>query len=114
MSKRRSSPTDDLLGNIPRKTPEPDTPEKDRKIPKEKDSKIAKKQNAKEEKKKSNTYYLTEDTFWRLDEAKAKLRRMSGENISKSDIIEWALVIALDELDQRGEDSYLAIKISKL
>lgn len=66
-----------------------------------------------EQKKIGNTYYLTPDTHWRLDAAKAQLRRATGKMISKSDIVEMAVTAALDEFEQRGENSYLAILLSK-
>lgn len=80
---------------------------------KQSDSKSSKADDSNELVKKGNTYYLTEDTYWRLDAAKAKLRRMTGKNISKSDIVEAALLQAFGELDTRGNDSYLAILLSK-
>lgn len=80
---------------------------------KQPDSKSSKADDSNEPVKKGNTYYLTEDTYWRLDAAKAQLRRMTGENISKSDIVEAALLQAFSELETRGDDSYLAILLSK-
>lgn len=74
------------------------------------DSKAAGQQSSE---KVKNTYYLTADTDYRLDLARAELRRITGEKVSKSDIIEAALKGALDDFEQTGRGSYLAILLSK-
>ena len=74
------------------------------------DSKTAK---GKGEEKVKNTYYLTQETDARLEMARVILRGITGEKLSKSDIIEAALVSALNELDTRSEESYLAVLLSK-
>lgn len=74
------------------------------------DSKTAKE---KSEEKVKNTYYLTQETDARLEMARVILRGITGKKLSKSEIIEAALVSALNELDTRGEQSYLAVLLSK-
>ena len=74
------------------------------------DSKTAKEKG---EEKVKNTYYLTQETDARLEMARVILRRITGEKLSKSEIIEAALVIALNELDARNEESYIAVLLSK-
>lgn len=56
-----------------------------------------------------NTYYLSADTDHRLEMARVTLRHMSGKKLSKSDILEGALRLALDDLESQGKDCPLAI-----
>jgi hypothetical protein len=58
------------------------------------------------------TVYLSEDTAYGLDEAKGSLRRLlkpdRARTITKSSIVEAALSLALQELQEKQEDSSLA------
>lgn len=63
------------------------------------------------------TYYLSLDTLDRLEDGWLKLRRMADReqrtSISKSLILDLALQIALDGLEQKGSGSELAGRILK-
>lgn len=63
-------------------------------------------------KKIGNTYYLTQETSYQLEEAKLQLRRLTESKVSKSDIIEAALILAMEELSTRGGRSQLSILLS--
>jgi hypothetical protein len=71
---------------------------------------------ASEEKKKSTLYFAPE-TVYALDEAKLQLRRMLEPDnlkaISKSSIAEAALLLALQDLAKKGEDSAIARLLAK-
>lgn len=63
-----------------------------------------------EEKKVKVTYYLAANVVDRLDLAQVKLRPLTGKRgheLSKSAIVEAALRLALEELEELGEDSQL-------
>ncbi len=61
------------------------------------------------------THYLREEVLADLVDAKARIAEMfdleSGKGISKSDIINQALLIVLREFEEKGERSLLAEKI---
>jgi hypothetical protein len=63
------------------------------------------------------TYYLGLETLDGLEEGWLQLRRLTGReqrtSISKSLILETALQIALEELEQAGRESKLASRILK-
>ncbi len=71
---------------------------------------------ASEEKKKSTLYFAPE-TMYALDEAKLQLRRMLEPDnlkaISKSSIAEAALLLALQDLTEKGKDSAIARLLAK-
>ena len=108
MVKRKETPDilRDLLGEEPSNLPQ--------KPAKKQDAKPAKQQPEQEEKVKA-TYYLTLDMLDRLENAWLTLRRMADRkqrtSISKSQIIEIALQIALEGLEQSGSESELAHRI---
>lgn len=58
------------------------------------------------------TYYLSPETLDSLDEARLRLRKMAGRakrgQVSSSLIVEMALQMALEELEDKGEESQLA------
>jgi hypothetical protein len=58
------------------------------------------------------TVYLPEDTAYGLDEAKGSLRKLlkpdRARSITKSTIVEAALSLALQELQEKQEESSLA------
>jgi hypothetical protein len=60
-----------------------------------------------------NTYSLTVETNRRLEYARATLRGITDKKVTKSDIIDASLRAALDELETRGPDSYIAIMLSR-
>ena len=67
----------------------------------------------KEPAKVKNTYYLTAAIDKRLELARINLRELSGKKaISKSAIIEVSLRLAIDELEGRGKNSYLAMALT--
>ncbi len=49
--------------------------------------------------KKKLTLYITDDTAMQLDMAWMKIRHATGESLSRSDIIEAAILAALDDDD---------------
>lgn len=63
-----------------------------------------------EETKYRATIYFTQEMAERLDEALPQIKRLTGlrgHAVSRSAVVEAALVVALDELDQREERSGL-------
>lgn len=60
-----------------------------------------------------NTYHITQETTWRLEDAQLQLRRSTGEKLSKSEIIEAALILALDEYEEKKEASRIAILLAE-
>jgi hypothetical protein len=62
------------------------------------------------------TVYLTPNTAVSIDEAQAKLKRLTGmygHEVSKSAIVEAALGMAFEELEGEGENSRLVSLLSK-
>lgn len=57
------------------------------------------------------TYEFSEDTVDGLEEARIKLRKILGRRASRYEIVEAALQIAIEELDNRGSESQLALKL---
>lgn len=82
MGKRRETPNvlSDLLGD---------------KTPKKQNAKEAEGQSAKEAAKKKQTLYLSEETAVSLDRAWVDIRHQTGRAISRSDIIDAAIRLAL-------------------
>lgn len=118
--------TPDVLGSLLEEGSE--TPEsKDVKASKQQNGKASKQQNAKlleqfddilsaDEKTRSTLYFASETTY-ALEEAKLRLRKMlkpeNLKSISKSSIAEAALLLALQDLDERGENSDIARLLAK-
>jgi predicted component of type VI protein secretion system len=65
--------------------------------------------------KRKATYYLSEETLSRLEEAWFGLRQLADEgdkrSVSKSAIVEAALEDAIDDLESEGRDSTIARKL---
>lgn len=76
----------------------------------------SRKEEAPEEKIKA-TYYLSTEVVDALEDGWIKLRRISPTEsrgqVSKSLIVEQALLMALEDLKDKGKDSQLSRKISK-
>lgn len=68
---------------------------------------------AKEPPKVKNTFHFTEEAAFSLDELQLHLRRLTGKKLSKSEIVEEALMIAFDEWQTRKANSIIAIKMAK-
>lgn len=79
------------------------------------DSTTERQQDSKTEKpqKVKNTFHITQETTWRLEDAQLELRRSTGEKLSKSEIIEAALILALNEYEAKKDNSQIAILLSK-
>jgi hypothetical protein len=126
--------TPDVLGSLLEEESEAPA-SKDAKSSKQQSSKTSKQQSGKppeqqnakalerfddilsaDEKTRSTLYFASETTY-ALDEAKLRLRRMlkpeNLKSISKSSIAEAALLLALQDLDERGEDSDIARLLAK-
>lgn len=134
--------TPDVLGSLLEEESEAPA-SKDAKSPKQQSSKSSKQQSGKTSKQQSgkppeqqnakalerfddilsadektrSTLYFASETTYALDEAKLRLRRMlkpeNLKSISKSSIAEAALLLALQDLDERGEDSDIARLLAK-
>ena len=57
------------------------------------------------------TYEFSEDTVDGLEGARIKLRKILGRRASRYEIVEAALQIAIEELDDQGAESPLALKL---
>lgn len=71
-------------------------------------SSASQKQKRKVEKDRLPGPYVPADLSYALQEAQIQLRRMTGEKISQSLIIECALEICLRDFENRGSESGLA------
>lgn len=79
------------------------------------DSKLSKHQDSKPSKKKvRNTYSMDQETSYQLDEYKVKMRRLLDHNISKTEIVEAALLVAFREIERHGVKSDIAIELQKM
>ncbi|KAA3655912.1 MAG: hypothetical protein DWQ04_32550 [Chloroflexi bacterium] len=125
MSKRRSTPKlmDDLLsGNRPANTRKParqntgipaETPQEQPTVqPRQQQPSRYQTAPPVEEKAKA-TFYMAQDVQFDLDDAQIKLRRLAPryikkQQLSKSAIVEAALRLAFEELEQQGSNSQLA------
>ncbi len=125
MSKRRSTPKlmDDLLsGNRPANTRKPanqntSIPEE---LPQEQPAVQPRMQQtpryqtaSPDENKMKATFYIAQDVQFDLDDAQSQLRRLAPryvkkQQLSKSAIVETALRLAFEELEQQGTNSRLA------
>ena len=126
--------TPDVLGSLLEE--ESETPEsKDVKASKQQSSKTSKQQSGKASKQQNaklleqfddilsadektrSTLYFASETTYALEEAKLRLRKMlkpeNLKSISKSSIAEAALLLALQDLDERGENSDIARLLAK-
>lgn len=65
------------------------------------------------EEKVKATYYMATGTEQRLEAAWMKLRRMTGRKVSKSEIVEAAIRRAVQELDDRGDESELMKRLQE-
>lgn len=117
MDKRKETP--DILGDLlggesPRPSQEP-AKKQDSKPAMAGDGQRAEEPESEQGEKIKATYYLTLETLDRLEDGWLTLRRMADReqrtSISKSQIIETALQIALDGLEQQGPESELAGRI---
>lgn len=128
MSKRRSTPKlmDDLLsGNRPANTRKPakqntGIPEEPPQTPPQAQSRQPQSSQhrpqtppAYEEEKGKATFYLAQGVQYDLDTAQIQLRRLAPpyikkQQLSKSAIVEAALRIAYEDLEQKGPNSQLA------
>lgn len=126
MSKRRSTPKlmDDLLsGNRPVNTRKPASQEDGMASSTSKNSGQSSTRQTEryvpqaagpyEEEKGKATFYLAQDVQYDLDTAQIQLRRLAPryvkkQQLSKSAIVEAALRIAYEELEQKGSNSQLA------
>lgn len=114
MSDRKETP--DVLGSILGGPQEPEVepaskPESqiDRKTEKQKARKPEKQTEPVEEPKIKATHYLKQSTLYKLEEALIQLRRATdNRGLSRYEIVEEALQMALDELEAKGEKSQLA------
>lgn len=70
-------------------------------------------QPASEEPKLKATYYLSPGSLEALDEAWLKLRKMARARaqVSKSLIVERAILLAVEELKAKGDKSHIASKL---
>lgn len=71
-------------------------------------SRAAKESNSDVDKDRLPGPYVPSDLSYALQEAQLQLRRMTGEKISQSLIIECALEICLSDFDKRDDESGLA------
>jgi hypothetical protein len=82
-------------------------------IPKEQKVKTSKKSVKKRKKgtKRKTTHYLTEEVFENLDSAKKKIRTIVPEDlrtrVSKTQIVNRALMLILEEFETKGKNSKL-------
>ena len=78
-------------------------------------SKAAEEEPSGAEQKLKATYYLSPEAMDALEEAWLKLRKMAGQEdrakVSKSAIVETALLLAVAELEAKREQSQLASKL---
>lgn len=69
------------------------------------------------ESKDKATLYLSPQTAYDLELAKLELRRLVNpenlKDVTKSSITEVALVLALEDLEQRGKDSAIVAELEK-
>jgi hypothetical protein len=96
MTKRKETP--DLLDQIQRQVT---------------GKKPSKQQASKETPKVKNTYYFQQETSDRLDLLQVRLRQLTGEKLSKSEVIEAALLLALDDFDANRDQSDIATILLK-
>ena len=107
ISKKELKALHKLIGHAPQINKTPDKqPEKTKKIA------VRKK---KKEAKRKTTHYLSEEIFENLDSVQKKIRSIVPENlkskVSKSEIVNQALVLILKEFETKGEDSKLVRNI---
>ncbi len=125
MSKRRSTPKlmDDLLsGNRPANTRKPanqntSIPEESQQqqpvVPPRRQQTPRYQAAQPVEDKAKATFYIAQDVQFDLDDAQSQLRRLAPryikkQQLSKSAIVEAALRLAFEELEQQGPNSRLA------
>ncbi|HSH04737.1 MAG TPA: hypothetical protein VLL52_19655 [Anaerolineae bacterium] len=81
------------------------------------DSKPAKQQKEPEKAKPIKvTIYLDPEVADRIDEAQLRLKRITGKrghDVSKSIIVETALRLAFEDLEEAGEESLLAVAMKR-
>jgi hypothetical protein len=82
----------------------------DKKIAKQKDSNDAKVAN----KKIRNTYSMEKETSFLLDDLKLQFRRLLEENVSKTEIIEAAIIVASKQFERHGDDSEVVKEVLKM
>ena len=68
-----------------------------------------------DEEKSKVTFYLSQEAIDALEDGWLQLRRLAREraSVSKSGIVEQALLIALEELAGKGDESELAKRMAK-
>lgn len=102
LSKKRTE-TPDLMGDLMAAGYE-DKKQKARKPEKQQE----------EEPKIKATHYLRESTLFRLEQALTQLRiQTANRGLHRYDVVEEALQIALDELEQKGPESQLSQRLEK-
>lgn len=117
MNKRKETPDilGDLLGGQPTELPQEPAKKQDSKPAMASDGQQAEEPESEQAEKIKATYYLTLETLDRLEDGWLTLRRLADReqrtSISKSQIIETALQIALEGLEQQGPQSELAGRI---
>lgn len=89
-------------------------PTEDQKISKQasKNLKIQKSKNSRET--KSASYYIDFDAQMAIDELQLKLRRSTGEKVSKSEIVEAAIKTAFLDFESTGEASVFFNQLKKI
>jgi len=97
MSKRDKTP--DLMGDILSGKTQPE----------------AKRPEPEEDPKIKATHYLRESTLFRLEQALTHLRMETGNRgLHRYDIVEQALRIVLDDLEQNGAESALTRRLGQM
>ncbi len=90
-----------LLGN---------NPLGEKKIANRKDSKDDKKS----EKKIRNTYSMEKATSFLLDDLKLQFRRLLEDNVSKTEIVEAAIIVAARQFERYGDDSEVVKEVLRM
>ena len=109
MTKRKQTP--DVLGDILGGQEEPEE-QPARKPARQKARKTEKEP---EDPKIKATHYLRQSTLYRLDEGLLQLRRATdNRGLSRYEIVEEAIQMALDELEAEGDKSQLARRLKDI
>ncbi len=84
---------------------------------KKREKKAAKERRTKSRTRKKSTHYLTPENFAQLSSARAKIRQKvpngMKHKISKSQIVNEAIELVLQDLDAKGDKSILLEKLNK-
>ena len=107
MSKRKETP--DVLGSILGGQEEPER-QPARKVASQRDRETEK--QPEDDPKIKATHYLRQSTLYRLEEGLIQLRRATGNrDLSRYEVVEQAVQMALEELEANGEKSQLAKRL---